>query len=236
MRSNTLDLTRSIHRRSRQPQRGELIMNRRTAFAARLVVLGIVSLAFTGWNFVSAAEVCSADNWCWRNPLPQGNSLFSVWGSGASDAWVVGLSGTILHWDGLGWTSVSSGTMESLYAVWGSEVSDVWAVGDAGTILHWDGNAWTNTLSGTMDYVRGVWGSGASDVWAVGYTGTIFHWDGSGWTSFPSGTTNHLFGVWGSAASDVWAVGGAGTLLHWDGGGWTSVGSGGTIFGVWGSG
>ena len=41
--------------------------------------------------------VCSADNWCWRNPLPQGNSLFAVWGSEASDVWAVGGSGTILE-------------------------------------------------------------------------------------------------------------------------------------------
>ena len=101
-------------------------MNRRTAFAARLVVLGIVSLAFTGWNFVSAAEVCSADNWCWRNPLPQGNSLFSVWGSGSSDAWAVGDGRTILHWDGSAWTSALSGTLDYLRGVLFEEQLKAW--------------------------------------------------------------------------------------------------------------
>jgi hypothetical protein len=70
------------------------------ALTRGIVVAGIVSLAFTGGNFVSAAEVCSADNWRWRNPLPQGNFLNGVWGSGASDVWAVGGAGTILHWDG----------------------------------------------------------------------------------------------------------------------------------------
>ena len=41
--------------------------------------------------------VCSADNWCWRNPLPQGNNLNATWGSGASDVWAVGGGGTILE-------------------------------------------------------------------------------------------------------------------------------------------
>jgi hypothetical protein len=33
----------------------------------------------------------------WRNPLPQGNSLRNVWGSGAGDVWVVGTYGAILE-------------------------------------------------------------------------------------------------------------------------------------------
>jgi hypothetical protein len=68
--------------------------------------------------------VCSADNWCWRNPLPQGNWLGAIWGSGASDVWAVGGLGTILHWDGSAWTSVSSGTTNGLSGVWGSGASD----------------------------------------------------------------------------------------------------------------
>src|SRR5215813_1568126 len=75
------------------------------------------------------AKICSGDDWCWRNPLPQGNPLDGVRGSGASDVWAVGEAGTILHWDGSAWTSVSIGTTSWLYGVWGSGASDVWAVG-----------------------------------------------------------------------------------------------------------
>ena len=76
-----------------------------------------------------AAAVCSPDGWCWENPLPQGNSLQAVWGSGASDVWVVGRAGTILHWDGVGWSPIPSGTSAVLSAVWGSGADDAWAVG-----------------------------------------------------------------------------------------------------------
>ena len=34
--------------------------------------------------------------WRWENPLPQGNTLNGIWGSGARDAWAVGNGGTIL--------------------------------------------------------------------------------------------------------------------------------------------
>src|SRR5215471_8242835 len=108
--------------------------------------------------------ICSADNWCWRNPLPQGNSLFAVWGSEASDVWMVGEAGTILHWDGSAWTSASSGTTNILRGVWGSGESDVWAVGDLGTIVHWDGSAWTGVSVGRAHVCPGVTWRGGRDV------------------------------------------------------------------------
>src|SRR2546426_1469877 len=41
------------------------------------------------------SPVCSSDGWCWSNPLPQGNSLYSAWGSASNDVWAVGEGGTI---------------------------------------------------------------------------------------------------------------------------------------------
>ncbi len=35
--------------------------------------------------------------WQWQNPLPQGNSLLGVWGSGPGDIFAVGGYGAILH-------------------------------------------------------------------------------------------------------------------------------------------
>jgi len=124
--------------------------------------------------------VCSADKWCWRNPLLQGGSA---------------------------WSRVSSGTTNGLSGVWDSGESEVWAVGSTGIILQWDGSAWTSVSSGTTSALHSVWGSGESDVWAVGSTGTILHWDGSAWTSVSSGTTNKLNGERRSGAIYDWPVG-----------------------------
>ncbi len=138
----------------------------------------------------TAAE-CSADGWCWSNPLPQGNSLAAVWGSGPSDVWAVGIGGTILRWNGSAWAGVSSGTTQDLYGVWGSGPSDVWAVGWDSTIVRWNGRAWAGVSSGTTEYLLGVWGSGPSDVWAVGGEwgrGTILRWNDSAWAVVSSGT------------------------------------------------
>jgi hypothetical protein len=49
---------------------------------------------------------------------------------------VAGSRGALIHWDGTGWTSVTSPTLFDLNGVWGDKESGtVWAVGDGGTIL-----------------------------------------------------------------------------------------------------
>ncbi len=79
--------------------------------------------------------VCSADDWCWRNPLPHGNSIQDIWGSDASHVWAVGTAGQIVMWDGSAWVPQASGTTKNLGKVWGLDATHVWAAGDDGTIL-----------------------------------------------------------------------------------------------------
>src|SRR5215813_9821793 len=205
--------------------------------ASRAVTVSGGNITSQNFTATVSTPVCRAENWRWRNPLPQGNLLFRVWGSEASDVWAVGWAGTIVHWDGSTSTSVSSGTPITLFGVWGSGASDVWAVGWAGTMVHWNGSAWTTASSGTTKDLFGVWGTGAGDVWAVGDSGTILHWNGIAWTTVPNGTAYPVRDVWGTGASVVWAVGGE-AILQWDGSAWTSVSSGttGWLTGVWGSG
>ena len=57
--------------------------------------------------------------------------------------------GKILHYDGSGWSAMSSGTAIDLFGVWGSSGSDVFAVSEYGTILHFDGSSWSAMSSGT---------------------------------------------------------------------------------------
>jgi hypothetical protein len=67
------------------------------------------------------------------------NDLLDVWGSGPSDAWVVGATGaggTIFHWNGTAWSASSPVTSQKMFGVWGSAPNDVWAVGARGTIVH----------------------------------------------------------------------------------------------------
>src|SRR5438309_12107938 len=116
-----------------------------TAFVLAVLLCAAASV-------VRAQSVCSSDGWCWSNPLPQGNPLWSVWGSASTDVWAVGEGGTILHWDGSTWSGVSSATRNILYGGWGTASADVWAVGAGGTILRWDGRSWS-VCSGSAKYI-----------------------------------------------------------------------------------
>jgi hypothetical protein len=151
---------------------------------------------------------------------PTTSLLYGVWGTSGSNAFAVGLGGTILRYNGTSWTTMNSGTAEGLYDVWGAATDDVFAVGSNGTILHYDGVSWSPMTSGVSVLLYRVWGSGPDDVFAVGETGTIVHWDGVSWSTMTSGTTEILVGVWGTALDDVFAVGLTGTILHYDGFSW----------------
>ncbi len=181
-----------------------------------------------------------------------GEWLKGLWGNDSTDVYAVWENGTILHYDGVVWSSMESWTMEHLYAVWGSSDMDIYSVGAAGSILHYDGVIWSSMDSGTTENLRGVWGSSETDIFAVGDNGTILHYDGSTWSSMDSETTAWLLGVWGSSETDVFATGGnydvtkgwwdasswnGGTILHYDGNSWSEIPNEAPsqIFGVWGS-
>ncbi len=145
------------------------------------------------------------------------SNLKGVWGTSETNVFAVGDNGTILHHDGITWSSINSGIINNLKDVWGNTGKDVFVVGDDSTILHYNGTDWSHMNSGTKDWLVGVWGSKGNDVFAVGTVGSILHYDGSTWSSMNSGTTRILWDIWGSLATDVFAVGDNGVILHYDG-------------------
>ncbi|MCG8420089.1 MAG: baseplate J/gp47 family protein [Proteobacteria bacterium] len=185
------------------------------------------------------------------SPVP----LHGVWGNSdgqADHVFVVGRSGTVLHFDGTSWQAMPTGTSQRLRGIWGSKLDqigiDVFAVGESGTVLRFDGDAWQSMQSGTDQLLFGVWGSKVKvnvgddvkvvlDVFAVGESGTVLRFDGDSWQSTNVGP-NGLYGVWGSGPDNVFAVGESGTILHFDGTLWQAMqsGTGELLLGVWGSG
>ena len=102
-------------------------------FKLHLVAFFVFLLSFTINQSATAG-------WEWQNPLPQGNTIYDIWGSSDNDIFAVGYNGFILHYDGLTWSAMESGTTTWLYGVWGNSRNNVFAVGDDGTILHYEGN------------------------------------------------------------------------------------------------
>jgi hypothetical protein len=193
----------------------------------------------TLWAVGASGTVLRRYNLIWNNLSISTTMPFNgVWGTSATDAWVVGGGGELQHYNGSGWSPVS-GYTQDLYAVWGSTTSNVWVVGNGGTILQYDGIKWTSITSClTNQDLRGVWGT-AGMVWAVGANGTVCACVGTSCsTESTTGCGFNMQSVFGTSTSDVWAVGSSANACHRTTNGWSSVsltGASATYGGIWGS-
>ena len=141
--------------------------------AVLLVCIGLLRLSVTANPL---------DNWNWRYPLPQGNSLSDV-AYGAAKYVAVGDFGTIVSSpDGLTWTQQNSDTLAALHAVTFADGLFV-AVGDFGTILtSTDGETWSHATVPDFTALLGVT-RGSGLYIAVGDQGRILssadaiHWN-----------------------------------------------------------
>ena len=140
-------------------------------------------------------------------------ALYKVWGSSADDVWACGTNGMLLHFDGEGWTRVTSGTDRTLLTLAGDGADDVWAVGGIGNaeIVHWDGAAWGNESPAFARELNGVYARSGAAV-AVGRTGGVWWRDEAGaWTEDSRGraTFLDLHAAWLDPDGGVWTVGGS---------------------------
>jgi hypothetical protein len=119
--------------------------------------------------------------------MPQ---FYSVYMLDLNNAWTVGELGTILHWDGTQWTTVTSSTMYVFYSVFMTGPDDGWAVGKWGTlipqnytnvVLHWNGTQWAYVGGPTKIPLNSVYMVESNNGWAVGADGTIIRWNGIQW-------------------------------------------------------
>lgn len=126
--------------------------------------------------------------WSSVTPPAGASDLRAVAVFSATQAWAVGRSGTILRWDGAGWTLVTPSPTPTvdLFSVSILSASDAWAVGASSTIVRWNGASWTPTGAPTTpnDY-RSIWMTGASEGWIAGNRtntgeGLLLRWDGIG--------------------------------------------------------
>lgn len=213
----------------------------------RVVLIGS-SLAIIGlaiiWSLFSPLGppegLCYADNWCWQNPLPQGNTFHSVCFIDQNHGWAVGDHGTIFYTtDGQEWSPQDSDIDEELYDVTFTDFSNGWAVGFSwrtpGTILHTTdcGITWSKQDSGATGSegcLYAVTFTDPTNGWAVGRSwhnkGRILHTTNGGqdWSLQYSGNERTtLHDVTFIDSQTGWAVGYGCTILHTTNGGDTWV-------------
>ncbi len=187
-----------------------------------------------------------SDGWVWLNPLPQGNHLRALWGSGPNDVYAVGEVGAIIHYDGSTWQPFSNLPGEdTLLGVWGAGPNDIFAAG-VNALWHYDGASWKamDPPAGVSEFLaRGVWGTSGNNVYVASYTpefAAIFHYDGTTWHDMdvPIRFYTYMYDIWGSGPDNIFAVGDRGTIFHYNGHSWQEMDSStqATLYTVWGSG
>jgi hypothetical protein len=206
--------------------------------------------AHTGYDVLAFGRVFHYDGEEWISGYGSGihEFLHGIWGSDERNVFVVGGSGTILHYDGDMWHSMTTGSTEWLHSLWVAEAGSVFAGGGNGavgsTILHYDSSTWhIMESSGPGCELSGLWGSTDNDVYAVSCHGMLLRYTGGQWSEVTS-VSNPMLGlndVWGSGPNDIFAVGGdwepSGVILHYDGADWSQMDSDvrHSLHGVWGS-
>jgi photosystem II stability/assembly factor-like uncharacterized protein len=223
----------------------------RSALAIVLLVV-IAILAFRASTSQSKAQDQEEYGWI-TIPSPTSHTLKSMAINTASDGWIVGTAGTILHWDGSVWTAVASPITLTLESVAMNSTGNAWAVGgkscdayDNDTIrdvVRYDGNAWTlfgsETIPNCCPYFTSVSTPDTTNAWmAGGYAMLIYHgltrqaeirhWDGNTWQTVYSSAGQSLSSIHMVSSTLGWAVGAEGywvtsLILQWDGNTWTKV-------------
>jgi len=164
--------------------------------------------------------------------VPTSLDLHGVWGSSATDIWVVGSdsssnpSGVILHYDGAKWSDVSPANTPGLRAVHGSAATNVWACGSGKNAHRFDGTQWSAVDTGNLEQKQDVRAFAPGDVW-IATNGSMLRFDGNAWTLGPNTPTLGALGMWGSSSTDLWAIDSSlvvkDTVAHYDGNSWTPV-------------
>lgn len=200
-------------------------------------------VASTGEVFVvgddGVIELRDTDGWRPMSFDQSRISLNGVAGTARDNVYAVGAGGRILHYNGITWSEMASGTAGTLMAVWAGENTAV-AVGGM-TIVELDNGIWSPMSAHVPPRfnLMDVWGASNGALFAVGYVssdyvGTILRYDGSTWAPVDTEVRKRMFGVWGFAPDDVFAVGEsgpqdgptrfwAGSIYHYDGIAWTRM-------------
>jgi hypothetical protein len=151
----------------------------------------------------------------------------------SSDAWAVGDSATVLHWNGTSWAPVKIPGLPVnvlLNTVDALSAADVWAAGESfapgapatALIVHWNGTTWAQVPSpgpsGPHLIVRlnKLSMDSAADGWAMGdvqdaqhgtTTSLVAHWNGTSWRQVTVSPAFEFRGVRSFSPANAWAVG-----------------------------
>jgi len=167
-------------------------------------------LNYNGSNFILSAQA--------------GLPIYGVWATDTNDIFASSF-GTILHYNGTGWTSAYAGAGDQFNAMSGTGDGDIYAVGTSGDVTHYNGTAWSSFFLGGS--LRGVWDiPNESTIYIVGAAGLIEKGSGPAAGSFATQTSANattLEAVWAVDGGNIFIVDSSGNIQNSLGSGtWTN--------------
>ena len=165
-------------------------------------------------------------------PLKFGEDLLAVWGSNASDVWLVGKQGRVLHWNGktlvprrTATAQDPAGTAKDFHGVWGRAAKDVWLAGD-GIVLHWTGSGFEDRTP--KEPAGAVWHAvhalPGGPVYLAADAGVVVRLDSDGvWKKEATNSQLNLRAVRAIGPGQVWVAGDNGQALKLAGGSWSAT-------------
>jgi hypothetical protein len=157
---------------------------------------------------------------------PTENDLFAVFGHGDDDVFAGGDEGIMLHFNGVGWSTVDLGldidySETAFLSMWARE-GHLFVVGEKGAILHHFEGVWKKEESLSSYNLASVWGVSINDIYVGSAGGSVFRRIGGGWSTqqVTQGgiTLNALMAL---ESKDIFAGGTGGALAVHESAGWT---------------
>lgn len=154
------------------------------------------------------------------------STLSAIWGSGASDIWIVDTkhANSVFHHDGSKWALQAIDSRYVYEAVWGTGPSDVWVVGNYNVTCHYNGAIWgcEQQSINAGDSLHAIHGRASGPIIAVGNGGDIVVHENNTWSSLksPDPQSRILTDVTLVSPTEAWAVGESGLVLHFNLSGW----------------
>jgi hypothetical protein len=164
----------------------------------------------------------------WKNVTPTAIRPFhTVWMRGDHDIFAGGGNGYVVHYNGVEWDSLPSGTTLDVWRIFGLPTGEVYGVASnywqspqGSVILRIDSSRVTTEQIISGRRLFAFWGDSRTNLYAVG-EGVFHKGPEGGWQDLGvQRPATSLFGIGAMKGSDILIGGYLQTILHWNGVSW----------------
>jgi hypothetical protein len=142
-----------------------------------------------------------------------GIPIYGIWATDTNDIYASSV-GTILHYNGSGWTSAYAGASDTYNAISGVSDNEIFTVGSLGDASIFSGSLWSSVNFGSSP-INDVWAVNANLVYGCGNSGQVGYYNGTSYVALtPASSSANLSALWADASNNVYTVATNGSIAH----------------------